>query len=95
MKQLNPLKTKLNPICNLLALLGAHHIFHVSGLRVNISEDCTTHKREVLYLPLWGPPNFGPEHQPASFSNGSVYVDGARRTGVIVATLNRGTLLQE
>ena len=30
----NPLKTKLNPICHLLALLGAHHIFHVSGLRV-------------------------------------------------------------
>ena len=25
----------LNPICHLLALLGVHHIFHVSGLRVN------------------------------------------------------------
>ena len=25
----------LNPICHLLALLGAHHIFHISGLRVN------------------------------------------------------------
>jgi len=32
---LNPLNTELNPICHLLALLGAHHIFHVSGLRVN------------------------------------------------------------
>jgi hypothetical protein len=31
----NPLNTKLNPICHLLALLGAHHIFHISGLRVN------------------------------------------------------------
>ena len=31
----NPLNTELNPICHLLALLGAHHIFHVSGLRVN------------------------------------------------------------
>ena len=30
----NPLNTKLNPICHLLALLGAHHILHVSGLRV-------------------------------------------------------------
>jgi hypothetical protein len=27
--------TELNPICHLLALLGAHHIFHVSRLRVN------------------------------------------------------------
>jgi hypothetical protein len=25
---------ELNPICHLLALLGAHHILHVSGLRV-------------------------------------------------------------
>jgi hypothetical protein len=31
----NPLKAELNPICHLLALLGAHHIFHASGLRVN------------------------------------------------------------
>ena len=33
---LNPLNAELNPICHLLALLGAHHIFHISGLRVNI-----------------------------------------------------------
>ena len=32
---INPLNAELNPICHLLALLGAHHIFHVSGLRVN------------------------------------------------------------
>jgi len=30
----NPLNVELNPICHLLALLGAHHIFHVSGLSV-------------------------------------------------------------
>jgi len=29
-----PLNAELNPICHLLALLGAHHILHVSGLRV-------------------------------------------------------------
>jgi hypothetical protein len=32
---LTPLNAKLNPICHLLALLGAHHIFHVSRIRVN------------------------------------------------------------
>jgi hypothetical protein len=32
---INPLNAQLNPICHLLALLGAHHIFHVSGVRVN------------------------------------------------------------
>jgi len=31
----NPLNAELNPICHLLALLGAHNIFHVSRIRVN------------------------------------------------------------
>jgi hypothetical protein len=31
---LNPSNAKLNPICHLLALLGAHHILHVSRIRV-------------------------------------------------------------
>ena len=30
----NPLKAKLNPIFHLLALLEAHHILHVSRIRV-------------------------------------------------------------
>jgi len=30
----NPLNTELNPICYLLALLEAHHILHVSRIRV-------------------------------------------------------------
>ena len=30
----NPLKAELNPICYLLALLGAHHFLHVSRIRV-------------------------------------------------------------
>jgi hypothetical protein len=34
-KTINPLNTELNPICNLLALLEAHHILHFSRIRVN------------------------------------------------------------
>ena len=30
---LNPLNAELNPICYLLALLGAHHFLHVSRIR--------------------------------------------------------------
>ena len=30
----NPLNAKLNPICHLMALLGAHHILHISRVRV-------------------------------------------------------------
>ena len=33
---INPLNPELNPICYLLALLGAHHFFHVSRLRVKL-----------------------------------------------------------
>ena len=31
---INPLSAELNPICHLLALLGAHHILHFSRIRV-------------------------------------------------------------
>jgi hypothetical protein len=33
-KYLNPLNAELNPICYLLALLGAHHFLHISRIRV-------------------------------------------------------------
>jgi len=32
---INPLNAELNPICQLLAVLGAHHILHFSKIRVN------------------------------------------------------------
>jgi hypothetical protein len=31
---INPLNAELNPICHLLVLLGAHHILHISRIRV-------------------------------------------------------------
>jgi hypothetical protein len=31
---INPLNAELNPICHLLAFLGAHHFLHVSRIRV-------------------------------------------------------------
>jgi len=35
--RVNPLNAKLIQICHLLALLGAHHIFHVSVVRVKMN----------------------------------------------------------
>ena len=35
-KKINPLNAELNLISHLLALLLAHHILHVSGIRVNV-----------------------------------------------------------
>jgi len=32
----NPLSPELNPICYLLALVGAHHFLHVSRIRVRL-----------------------------------------------------------
>jgi len=37
---LKPLNAELNPICHLLALLGAHYILHVSRIRVNSTQIC-------------------------------------------------------
>jgi hypothetical protein len=38
---LNPLNAELNPICHFLALLRAHHILHISRVRVNPPLDGT------------------------------------------------------
>jgi hypothetical protein len=35
LQTLNAFNAKLHSICHLLALLGAHHIFHISRIRVN------------------------------------------------------------
>jgi hypothetical protein len=43
-KHFNPLNAELNPICHLLALLGAHHILHISRIRVKEKNpDITDH----------------------------------------------------
>jgi hypothetical protein len=34
--EVNPLNAELNPVCHLLALLGAHHILHISRMRVKL-----------------------------------------------------------
>ena len=46
----NPLNSELNPICHLLALLGANHIFHVSGLRVKSTELYITRPRNFAEI---------------------------------------------
>jgi hypothetical protein len=49
---INPLNAELNPICYLLALLGAHHFLHISRIRVK-QYICTFHyKRCLPYLIL-------------------------------------------
>jgi hypothetical protein len=48
MRNINPLKAQLNPICHLLALLGTHHILHVSSIRVNFF--CNVQAEEISYV---------------------------------------------
>ena len=49
----NPLNAELYPICHLLALLGAHHILHISRIRVKIKILFNLSKRPcVLHVPL-------------------------------------------
>jgi len=51
---INPLNLELNPICYLLALLGAHHFLHVSRIRVK----SLTFRRlmSYLYIYIYGAP---------------------------------------
>ena len=45
-RNINPLKPELNPICYLLALLGAHHFLHFSRIRVKL----LTFRRLMSYI---------------------------------------------
>ena len=44
-----PLNPELNPICYLLALLGAHHFLHVSKIRVKL----LTLRRLMSYIYIY------------------------------------------
>jgi len=41
----NPLNAKLTPICHLMALLRAHHIFHFSRIRVKVLDNAVSTAR--------------------------------------------------
>ena len=45
----NPLNAELNPICHLLALVGAHHIVHVSWVRVNTNRFLPVNHNTILF----------------------------------------------
>ena len=45
-RNINPLKPELNPVCYLLALLGAYHFLHVSRIRVKL----LTFRRLMSYI---------------------------------------------
>ena len=51
-EQFNPLNPELNPICYLLALLGAHHFLHVSRIRVKL----LTFRLLMSYIYICGAP---------------------------------------
>jgi len=56
---LNPLNAELNPICHLLALLGAHHILHVSRIEVKVIES----RKILLRFTLLKPTGYFTYHQ--------------------------------
>ena len=48
LNEINPLNAELNPICYLLALLGAHHFLHVSRIRVKCKWENKTRNVELM-----------------------------------------------
>jgi len=53
LEDLNPLNAELNPICYLLALLGAHHFLHVSRIRVKERKGYSHLKEKALDRTMW------------------------------------------
>ena len=51
-RRFNPLNPELNPICYLLALLGALHFLHVSRIMVKL----LTFRRLMSYIYIYGAP---------------------------------------
>ena len=49
----NPLNAELNPICYLLALLGAHHYLHVSRIRVKSLTLRLLMSYIYIYIYIW------------------------------------------
>jgi len=47
--EINPLNAELNPICHLLALLGAHHILHVGRIRVKQNSRTPERRKSSCY----------------------------------------------
>jgi len=50
---INPLNLELNPICYLLALLGAHHFVHVSRIRVKLLTFSLLMSYIYIYIYIW------------------------------------------
>ena len=50
---INPLNPELNPICYLLALLGAHHFLHVSRIRIKLTFRLLM---SYIYIYIYGAP---------------------------------------
>ena len=78
---INPLNAELNPICHLLALLGAQHILHVSKIRVKICgtrDSCRILLNKLIILPLTSQyilslPIFGVNNREQFFKNSEIH----------------------
>ena len=53
---INPLNAELNPICYLLALLGAHHFLHVGRIRVKSLTLRLLMSYIYIYIYIYGAP---------------------------------------
>ena len=53
---INPLNPELNPICYLLALLGAHHFLHVSRISVKFLTFRLLMSYIYIYIYIYGAP---------------------------------------
>ena len=93
----NTLNAQLNPVCHLLALLGAHHILHVSRIKVNALHSYSGRRDssvgiatrygmdgpgiETLWKRDFPHPPVGLGAHPASYTMGTESFPGVKRLG--------------
>ena len=56
--RINTLNADLNPICHLLALLGAHHILHVNRIMVKAGHRKIRYEIHKLIVSIWNKKNY-------------------------------------
>jgi len=77
----NLLNAELIPNCHLLALLGAHHILHVSGARVNMLVSYGIVLFAICPTPSAGPPFVGGQRLFIEYIHcNSAYLEGTSST---------------
>jgi len=93
-KMIDPSNAELNPICHLLVLLGARHVFHISGLKVKAPVYIQKIFLNIYYI-NYGIIESSVEHQTysSSCSHNTILIAETSKSAVVTLNLAPGIIL--